>query len=196
MHPLRCLFFVTEHFHIIVEAVREGEYSSGCTITKQPFLFSTGNSRGRQSSSTNSKSTADAIGGGTTELDITSLDRVVCHLYQAGLAQSTHKVYASGKKWYLECCRKLGSSPLPATEGRRCYFVAFLKEQGRRHQTVKSYLSAVRHLQISQGLGDPNMSSMPRLEYVVRGLKKEQAGQPKRTELPITPGILRKIRQK
>ena len=96
---------------------REGEYSSGRSITKQPFLFSTGNSRGQQSSSTNPKSTADAIGGGTTELDITSLDRVVCHLYQAGLAQSTHKVYASGKKWYLECCRKLKPSPLPATEG-------------------------------------------------------------------------------
>ena len=64
------------------------------------------------------------------------------------------------------------------------------------HQTVKSYLSAVRHLQISQGLGDPNMGSMPKLEYVVRGLKKEQAGQPKRNRLPITPAILRKIRQK
>ena len=40
------------------------------------------------------------------------------------------------------------------------------------------------------------MSSMPRLEYVVRGLKKEQAGQPKKTRLPITPAIFRKIRQK
>ena len=75
---------------------------SGVTITKQPLLFSAGNSRDRQSSSTNPKSTADVIGGGTTRLDITLLDGGVCHLYQAGLAQSTHEVYTSGKKWYLE----------------------------------------------------------------------------------------------
>ena len=54
-------------------SAREGEYSSGRTTTK-PFLFSIGNSRGRQSSSTKPKSTADVIGGGTTGLDITSLD--------------------------------------------------------------------------------------------------------------------------
>ena len=96
----------------------------------------------------------------------------------------------------MECCQSLGFPPLPATEGRLCYFVAFLKEMGLRHQTVKSYLSAVRHMQISQGMGDPNMGSMPRLELVVRGLKRDQAGQPKKTRLPITPTILKKIKQK
>ena len=62
-----------------------------------------------------------------------------------------------------------------------------------RHSTVKAYLSAVRHLQVSQGLGDPQMSSMPRLELVVRGLKREQAGAPSKPRLPITPAILRQI---
>jgi len=72
--------------------------------------------------------------------------------------------------------------------------VAFLKLEGLRHQTAKSYLSAVRHLQISYALGDPKMNSMPRLELVIRGMKRLQAGLPSRPRLPITPDILRRIR--
>ena len=37
------------------------------------------------------------------------------------------------------------------------------------------------------------MGTMPRLELVIRGLKKEQAGLPKKTRLPITPAVLRQI---
>lgn len=36
---------------------------------------------------------------------------------------------------------------------------------------------------------------MPQLELVVRGMKREQAGQPTRTRLPITPEILSRIHQ-
>ena len=60
---------------------------------------------------------------------------------------------------------------------------------------MKTYLAAVRHMQISHEMGDPKIGSMPRLELVVRGMKKEQAGQPTRTRLPITPEILSRIRQ-
>ena len=34
-------------------------------------------------------------------------------------------------------------------------FVAFLALQGVKHQTSKSYMSALRHMQIEAGLGDP-----------------------------------------
>ena len=37
------------------------------------------------------------------------------------------------------------------------------------------------------------MSKMPKLEYVVKGLKRSTAG-PKRTRLPITPEILRQLK--
>ena len=50
-------------------------------------------------------------------------------------------------------------------------------------------------MQISQDMGDPKIGSMPRLELVVRGMKREQAGQPTRTRLPITPEILSRIHQ-
>ena len=42
--------------------------------------------------------------------------------------------------------------------------------------------------------GDPRISAMPRLELVVRGMKRMQAGVPSKPRLPITPEILHKIR--
>ena len=138
----------------------------------------------------------DTDGGGTARLDITALDRTVGQLYRQGLAQCTQRAYASGKRRYLNFCERLGVPPIPATKGQLCYFVGFLKDQGLWHQTEKSYLSAVHHLQISQRKGDPKMGTMPRLELVIQGLKKEQAGLPKKTRFPITPAILRQIRQK
>ena len=95
----------------------------------------------------------------------------------------------------MEFCGKTATVPLPATEKQLCRFIAYLREEGLRHQTVKSYLAAVRHMQISNDMGDPKIGSMPRLELVVRGMKREQAGQPTRTRLPITPEILKRIRQ-
>lgn len=74
-------------------------------------------------------------------------------------------------------------------------FVAFAVNQGLKHQTIKSYISAIRHLQVSCGGGDPKSGDMPQLELALRGAKKEQAGQPKQTRLPITPAILRQMRQ-
>jgi len=59
---------------------------------------------------------------------------------------------------------------------------------------MKSYLAAVRHGQIAVGLGDPMMGRMPRLQYVVKGAQRSLSGRPKRTRLPITPEILRRMR--
>ena len=93
----------------------------------------------------------------------------------------------AGKKRYLDFCSRLKISPLPVSETMLCRFIAFLRLEGLRHQTAKSYLSAVRHLQISQGFGDPRISTMPQLELVLRGVKRELAGQPAKPRLPITP---------
>ena len=60
--------------------------------------------------------------------------------------------------------------------------------------TIKSYLAAIRHTQISLGLGDPEMGGMTRLEYVVKGCKRKATNASKRTRLPITPVILGRLR--
>ena len=61
--------------------------------------------------------------------------------------------------------------------------------------TVKNYLAAVRHAQISLGLGDPQMGSMPRLEYVMKGLKRLAAPALGRQRLPVTPEILGQLKR-
>ena len=73
----------------------------------------------------------------------------------------------------MEFYKKCAAIPLPTTEKQLCRFVAYLKEEGLRYQTVKTYLAAVRHMQISHEMGDPRIGSMARLELVVRKMKRE-----------------------
>ena len=87
--------------------------------------------------------------------------------------------------------------PLPVSEQQLCQYTAWLANQGLTHKTLKTYLAAVRHLQIAEGLPDPKIASMPKLEQVMRGIKSHQArstsgSQPR---LPITPDVLLKMRK-
>ena len=101
--------------------------------------------------STNSERGTPAISKRSTTLDLSTLDGAVCRLYLAGLAPATQKAYTAGKMRNLDFCQRGGLQPLPVTEGSLCQFVAFLQMEA----SVKSYLSAVGHLQILQSLGDP-----------------------------------------
>lgn len=96
----------------------------------------------------------------------------------------------------MEFCTSFRTHPLPASENNLCMFASHLAHEGLSHQTIKSYLSAVKHLQIEMGLGDPSVASMPVLEHVLRGIKKENAKKIKKStpRLPITPDILLKLR--
>ena len=66
----------------------------------------------------------------------------------------------------------------------------FLGKDNLKHQTIKTYLSAVRHMDIVAGKGDPFKEDMPLLEYTMRGIKGDQARNsesvPCCTRLPIT----------
>lgn len=68
---------------------------------------------------------------------------------------------------------------------------------GLQHSSIKGYLSAIRRLQIMNGLGDPFIASWPLLEYTLRGIKLRQAKHRVtrvKQRLPITPDILRKLK--
>ena len=111
------------------------------------------------------------------------------------LASSTQKTYKSAQNRYLSFCANFSLLPVPVSEQQLCRFVTFLAEEQVSHATIKCYLSAIRWLQIGQGLPDPLISDMPKLEGVVRGIKTHQARKnasgPKR--LPITSTILQQI---
>ena len=78
-----------------------------------------------------------------------------------------------------------------------CEFVAHTAQEGFKYQTIKTYLSAVRNWQVISGMGDPFRSDLPLLEYVLRGVRMDQArnreGSPVE-RLLITPDILLKVR--
>ena len=61
-----------------------------------------------------------------------------------------------------------------------------LFKEGLKGEMVKNYMVVVRHSLINLGLGDAQMSEMPQLGYVIRGITKG----PLRTRLPIAPDVL------
>ena len=89
-----------------------------------------------------------------------------------------------------------GISPLHLTEHTLCMFVAWLAKEGLAHQTIRSYLSAIRHFHILAGQGDPFVGDpYPMLQYVLRGIKRSPTRTARQLRLPITPTILRTLKQ-
>ena len=71
--------------------------------------------------------------------------------------------------------------------------VAFLVNEGLKHTSIKSYLSAVHYIEITLGLPDTFAVLMPRLEQVLKGIKVWQGCQGRNKpnqKLPISPEIL------
>ncbi len=129
-------------------------------------------------------------------MDSRNLGQLVQHYLRCSLAPSTRRTYAAAQRRYLEFCGRARLPPLPTSETTLCSFAAAMAGEGLKHKSIKGYLSAVRNLQIMSGQGDPFDSQMPLLDYVLRGIKSEQAkhGPAKRERLPITPTVLLKLR--
>ena len=84
----------------------------------------------------------------------------------------------------------------PVSEVVLCGFVSILADEGLKHRSIKTYLSGVRYYQIKSGYPDPFQGpAMPRLDYVIKGIKRHQAkaGAGARARLPITPELLRRL---
>ena len=113
------------------------------------------------------------------------------------LAPATRKSYASAKNRYLRFCAKAEFDPVPPSELQLCRFVAQLAKDGLAASSIKSYLSAVRHLHLAMHLPDPKIGEMGRLEQVIKGSKCEYAKLKPgtRERLPITPELLLKMRK-
>lgn len=130
-------------------------------------------------------------------MDLQRLEGLARELVDSSLAPSTKRVYTSGQRRYLDFCKSKNLPPFPLSEDQLCTFVAHLYEEGLLHGTIKGYLSAIRYLQIIQGLGDPFTSSWPVLEYALRGVKLRQAKSREtrpQKRLPVTMDIMDKLR--
>jgi len=89
------------------------------------------------------------------------------------------------------------ASPFPVSESTLCYFAVFLANDNLSSQTIKTYLAAVRDAQIALGMPEPRChASLPRLDRIQAGIRRVQAqkGTLPKTRLPITPMLLRRLR--
>ena len=112
--------------------------------------------------------------------------------FQSALAPTSQRTYSSAQQGYIRLCATFGLAPLPVVEHQLCQFVSYLADDKLTHSTIKSYLSAIRHMQIALGLPAPGIANMPKLEGVMTGIQA-RAHSSKRTRLPITPRILRSM---
>ena len=128
---------------------------------------------------------------------LSQLDETVHGYYEAGLAPATKRVYSSGQNQFLLFCKEFSvDRVLPVDQELLCYFVSYLGKKGLAVGTIKSYLAAVRNLQIGYGYPSPFDASMPQLDMIMRGIKmtRGKQGRTPTRKLPITPKILRQIR--
>ena len=110
--------------------------------------------------------------------------------FRNGIAPTTGQVYHSAKRRFLQFCSRANLNPLLLSEPLLCRYVSFLANDGLSPRRVKCYLSALCHLQVSMHLGDPQIGAMPRLEQVLKGVKRQYA----KPRLPMTPECLAKIK--
>ena len=101
------------------------------------------------------------------------------------------------KKFHAFCVQFNVGDPFPVTEQLLCSYAAYLAEVDLAPQSIRSYLAAIRDMQISIGLPDPReQSSLPILKRVQAGTSRTRVGtgQPGKIRLPITTGLLQQIR--
>ena len=128
----------------------------------------------------------------TTGLDLSQLDGTVQFFCAKGIAPSTHHTYQSALRKF--CSQYNIVSPFPVSEAILCYYASYLASQKLSPQTIKAYLSGIRHMQITLGLPElKEFSSLPRLRLDQSGIKRVHVHNPpesSRIRLPITPAVL------
>ena len=126
-------------------------------------------------------------------LGLQRLDSTVQALISQGIAESTSAVYRTGWRQYSRFCDdKYSLPPLPLTESNVCLFAADVSESVG-WGTIRSYLSGLRFYQITAGLPDPALASLPMLAYLLKGIRKKTPDCVRSKRLPITPDLLRKM---
>ena len=104
------------------------------------------------------------------QLGITTLGPTIQLLLTHSIAESnTRRSYESSQRQYESFCSWYRLIPLPASQQSLCLYVGFLYEEGLAHSSIKCYLSAVRHLQISRGYSDPFSVDFPQLQMLPSG---------------------------
>ena len=151
MHLLRCLALLKCSFQFSLTSKHipgKTQFASTRTVQKQPLILSFQLPTGQ--SFTYSPSTTPLLNScaAETRLDLRQLGESVREYYIRGLAPSTVKSYASAKSRFVQFCHNINQSCIPVSETLLCLYVWHLANENVSASSIKSYLSAIRHLQI------------------------------------------------
>ena len=91
----------------------------------------------------------------------------------------------------MHFCSLFHLTPFPADSHTLQLFVGFLA-RSVSYKTIKVYLAAVRHAHLIKGLSEPPADHL--LHYALRGIRRTH-GDSKRTRLPITLPILKRLKR-
>ena len=98
-----------------------------------------------------------------------------------------------GMRQFNNFCQKLGISPMPASETTLSRFASF-SARAVGAETIRMYLSAVRHFHIQEEYVDP-LQTTHRLQFVLRSIRRSQKTSHNRPlRRPITLPVLRSLK--
>ena len=188
MHLLRCLFFFEAKFsfHIIASHIAGVENSLGDDISRNNML-SVQQALGPNAAVNKASLPHPTVRLGhqcQTGLDLTSLETEVQWYFEHGLAEITRKTYQAGIKNFNNFCSAYNITN--QLQSLLCSYITYLAKSGLAYSSIKTYLSAVRHLQISHRLAAPDLVAMPKLSLVERGIRRAKSTEQQRSRLPIT----------
>ena len=133
---------------------------------------------------------------GAVGLDVASLEGALHQFLEAGLSDSTRRVYRAGWNRFLSFARAFSLPATPVTTESAILFAAYLGSEGLSVSTIESYLTALRHFRV---VTDPHCTlptlHSPYMKVLLRGIRRVQAKQaPARVRLPITTSLMRRIK--
>ena len=189
LHLLRCLSFFEAHFAVSPPILR-------VWIIHWPMICHYLQVHQRAHAASSRIVSGGAAVQFEARLDIRELERNVRWYAEHGLAESSRRTYSVGQKQFREFCMLYGIvNPLPVCQNTLCLFASHLAEGGLSYGTIKTYLSAVRNLQVANDLEDPRLATMPKLQLVQKGIRRLGGSSGSaRVRLPVTPTILKAVK--
>ena len=133
-----------------------------------------------------------SIGSESTRLDVCQLEVVAKELCDSSIAASTGRTYRAAQRIFAEFCLSCGKPSVPASEQLLILFIADLSCRVC-YSTARTSLSAIRHMHIAQGHGDP-LKGCLQLELVLKGLKRKRP-RSQDSRLLITPWVLLQMKR-
>ena len=143
MHLMRCLFFFTVRYQLILlpKHLPGRENLAADHLSRDALSFRQVVPHAKVEPTLLPESRRVTA----SRLDIGELERCVAFFFSHGLA--SQKTYRSEENQYIKFCSSAGAAPLPVTE-QQFANLCLTKLTKLKNNTIKTYLSGVRYIQL------------------------------------------------